>query len=74
MSISFSISHLRVVGRLLPGREEPLRNKAAYVSFMFRDFSESEFFGRCTVHRYQSISRRLSDNNLIPFVGNYAEI
>ena len=28
---------------------------------------------RCTIHRYQSISRRLSHNNLIPFVGNYFE-
>lgn len=30
-------------------------------------------FARCTIHRYQSISRRFSHNNLIPFVGNYFE-
>ena len=38
---------------------------------MFRDFSEGVVFARCTVHRYQSVSRRFSHNNLIPFVGNY---
>lgn len=63
LSISSPIPHPRVVGRLLPGRGEPLKNKATYVSFMFRDFSEDVFFARCTVHRYQSISRRFSQNN-----------